>query len=451
MSESSDTDNKDMKTLTENCAPTFSTSSDARVDFFFHITEDADETKTIDLLSKSWECHPLDTLKLIAYLRDCRNGKGIRRQYQMCMNWLYNNHFQTLSANIKHLVSFGYWKDLLHLLIVFLFDGLIPEYMAKDDGHKKIKSFGRRGIRGICNKGFPLYDRIVLRTLRRERQQQQQKAIKMAKKFEKLDLKKSEDIEIECDSEKSIEKEVIYTVPTRAEVLENSRRSFAQKRYNSDHKYRSLYDKIVEIFAKQLNSDLEGMAKNVSSISLAGKWAPTNRHHFDKYLFISGEIGKYLCRLMKKDDMINNSSLVSDFYQKEVCSPLRKYLNIPEVYMSAKLWSEVDYNRVASKCMQKNKSLFIKYDSKRFEEFLASKKTISGAVLKPVELVSRGFEILDKLFAEDFEEKEEGIEEGEKAKRLKESNDLRLEKIVIEKQWLSMTEDILKKGISSRF
>ncbi len=124
------------KTLTENFSPTFSTSSDPRVDFFFHITEDAEIEKTIDLLSKSWRRDALDSLKLVAFLRDCRNGKGIRRQYQMCLIWLFDNHFNTLLENLQQFVSFGYWKDLLHLLIILLFNGLIPQYLAKDDSSK---------------------------------------------------------------------------------------------------------------------------------------------------------------------------------------------------------------------------------------------------------------------------------------------------------------------------
>ncbi|CAG2116407.1 unnamed protein product, partial [Medioppia subpectinata] len=89
--------------------------------------------------------------------------------------------------------------------------------------------------------------------------------------------------------------------------------------------------------------------------------------------------------------------------------------------MASNKWMDIDYNRVASKCMQKNKSVFIKHDKQRFEEFLASKTTISGAVLKPVEMVERG-------------------------KKLMHSEADKLEIEVLEKQWLSLCEDIKKKG-----
>ena len=434
-----------VRTLTENCGPTLSTSSDPRVDFFFHITEDAAEDKLTDLLINSWNCHPLDTLKLIAFLRDCRNGKGIRRQYHMCMVWLFNNHFQTLVTNLEQLVEFGYWKDLLHLLIIQLFDGLIPNYMAIDDGKSKEKVVERGSVRrGVGSRGssgrrissnktkvFPLYDRLVLRSLRKERQRQM-KAIKEKEQSDKaIQLDDNKDINMDEGEE-----EIIPTVPTRAEALENNRRLFAINKYNSDDKYRKLYDRIVEIFAKQLNTDLEKMTKNVKSISLAAKWAPTNCHHFDKYLFISAKIGAQICQMRGKPEVMKSASLVADFYQREVCAPLRKYLQIPEVLMSARLWSEIDYNRVASKCMQKNKSLFIKHDSKRFEEFVSSKKTISGAVLKPIELVNRGIQLLEQNIY---------IEEGQEPP----NNDI--EKEILSKQWLSLTEDIQKKGIYLQF
>src|SRR5258708_1979381 len=108
------------RTLTENKSATYGTSADPRVDFFFHITEDAQKDNTLKLLRKEWKCDPLDTLKLVAYLRDCRNGKGIRNQYHTCLTYLFDNHFQTLMANMKQLVSFGYWKDPLLLLMVLL-------------------------------------------------------------------------------------------------------------------------------------------------------------------------------------------------------------------------------------------------------------------------------------------------------------------------------------------
>lgn len=280
-------------------------------------------------------------------------------------------------------------------------------------------------------KEFPLYDRLILRSFRKERKLRI-KEEKLAKKLTKTDIKsnetKSEDSNEQIESKKYINKEEGVTQPVlnRSEQMQESRRQFAQKFYENNEKYRKIYDRIVKIYAKELKTDLEKLANNNKSISLIGKWTPSNGRHFDKYLSISHAIAVELCKLLQKNETIENPSLVSEFYQKQVCVPLRKFLKIPEVYMSANEWNQIDYNRVASKCMQKNKTAFIKHDKERFEAFVSSKKTIAGATLKPIELVERGLQL---IHGELIEEKV-------------------LENEVLEKQWLSLCEDIKKKGIS---
>jgi len=54
----------------------------------------------------------------------------------MCLLWLFRGHYKTLYENLEQFVSFGCWKDLMLLLMVLLFDGHIPEYLAKDDSSK---------------------------------------------------------------------------------------------------------------------------------------------------------------------------------------------------------------------------------------------------------------------------------------------------------------------------
>ncbi len=290
--------------------------------------------------------------------------------------------------------------------------------------------------RSSDRKEFPLYDRLILRSFRKERKLRL-KEEKLAKKLTKTDIKsnetKSEDSNEEIQSNKCIDKEesAMRTVLNRSEQMQESRRQFAQKFYENNEKYRKIYDRIVEIYAKELKTDLEKLANNNKSISLIGKWTPSNGRHFDKYLSISRSIAVELCKLLQKNEIIENPRLVLEFYQKQVCAPLRKFLKIPEVYMSANEWNQIDYNRVASKCMQKNKTAFIKHDMQRFEAFVSSKKTIAGATLKPIELVERGLKLIHGTLVEG-EELENEV----------------LEKEVLEKQWLSLCEDIKKKGIS---
>ncbi|OMO81397.1 hypothetical protein COLO4_23626 [Corchorus olitorius] len=75
-------------------------------------------------------------------------------------------------------------------------------------------------------------------------------------------------------------------------------------------------------------------------------------------------------------DMYNNDPVyrVRDRLRKQVLVPLRKAMKLPEVYMSAKQWNILPYNRVASVAMKNYKDLFLKHDQERFEEYLGNVK-----------------------------------------------------------------------------
>lgn len=113
-----------MRALTENLAPTYSSSGDARLDFLFHVIEGSSLERTTELLQKSWQHSPLDTMKLIMNVRDIRRGKGIRGQFLICLKWLYENQLDTLLTNLKLCAQFGCWKDYLNLLLIALFGEL---------------------------------------------------------------------------------------------------------------------------------------------------------------------------------------------------------------------------------------------------------------------------------------------------------------------------------------
>lgn len=206
--------------------------------------------------------------------------------------------------------------------------------------------------------------------------------------------------------------------------MQQNRNLYAQMRYKNDSKYKMLYDRVVELIALQLKSDLNKIKTDKKSISLCAKWSPSNGRHFDKYTSLASAIASKLSQLLSRDDIASDVKSIERFYQVEVCAPLRQHLKIPEVYMSRNQWSNLDYSRVASKCMQKNKSAFINHDKERFEAYLDSKKTVSGATLKPVEMVERAFQLIYTTSAENA-----------------------LELKVLEKQWLSLCENIQMKGI----
>ena len=54
---------------------------------------------------QAWEEDPLDTLKLIAHLRDVRDGKADRNLFHDCIAWLWQHHPLTLLGNLDEIVK----------------------------------------------------------------------------------------------------------------------------------------------------------------------------------------------------------------------------------------------------------------------------------------------------------------------------------------------------------
>lgn len=98
--------------------------------------------------------------------------------------------------------------------------------------------------------------------------------------------------------------------------------------------------------------------------------------------------------------------------------PLRKVLQLPEVYMGANQWGAIPYNRVASVAMKLYKEKFMKHDEERFKKYLedvkAGKSKIAAGALLPHEIIA-------------------SLKDGDGGE-------------VGELQWKRMVEDMLKQG-----
>lgn len=138
-----------MSARTENGALSLATTSNSRVDFFFKILRDTPEETTLSLLERSWNEDPLDTLRLIFHLRDCRGiGKGEKAQFHRCISWLMQNYPQHVTCNLQHLPFYGSYKDLLFLFgtplendMLMLFSNQLRDDKAKlSDPDPKIQN-----------------------------------------------------------------------------------------------------------------------------------------------------------------------------------------------------------------------------------------------------------------------------------------------------------------------
>jgi hypothetical protein len=146
----------------------------------------------------------------------------------------------------------------------------------------------------------------------------------------------------------------------------------------------------LDLFAKQLKDDLAVATSATEgkkpSISLAVKWAPTEDHKDDKACRAAGKLAKRLCK--------HSKTHLKD-YRKNYLTPLRAYLRVTEVYMSANKWGEIEYSHVPSRCMNLNRKAFAKHDGTRFNKFLedakAGKTEIKGKQMFPHELAKYYF------------------------------------------------------------
>lgn len=322
--------------FTENQSPTFVSSGNPCLDFFFHVVPDTPPDQVTKRLQLAWDENPLTALKLVCHLRGIRGtGKGDREGFYAAALWLYEKHPKTLAFNATSVAEFGYFKDLLEILYRLLEGPDVRKHEKREVEQRKM-THGSEWYLGR--------------------------------------LKRATEENRIYSGKKSIE------------------------RYYSDPVYRFLHNKVSQVFADALKIDLDNMnAGNLYNISFAAKWCPSLYSFYDRSTLICESIAKKLFprEAHPEYDGIEDSHYayrVRDRLRKEVLAPLRKVLKIPEVYMSANEWSELPYSRVTSIAMKNYKELFLKHDERRFLEYLGNvkqgKAKIAAGALLPHEIIA---------------------------------------------------------------
>jgi hypothetical protein len=107
----------------------------------------------------------------------------------------------------------------------------------------------------------------------------------------------------------------------------------------------------IKVFSKQLMEDKAKLDNKDLNISLAFKWAPRENKYFDK----KGELVRIFCNILFPDIKSYKES------RKKYRHFLKysNYLKIPEVLMSANKWSQINFNKVPSLCLNNNRKAFL--------------------------------------------------------------------------------------------
>ncbi|KAL1568146.1 hypothetical protein AAHA92_03547 [Salvia divinorum] len=339
-----------LREVTENNSPTLQSSGNPCLDFFFHVVPDTPPESITNLLKLAWDHDPLKALKLVCNLRGVKGtGKSDRESFYTAALWLHEHHPKTLAGNAAAFADFGYFKDLLEILFRLL-EGAEARKSAKQIG-ELWKSRMRTG-KGKRRRG--------------------ERLSKLMEAFHGRNNSTPEERRIE-----------------------RARRVVG--RFNHDADFRFLHDCISDLFAQQLRIDMEMLKLGkLNKISLTAKWCPSLDSSFDRITLLCETVAKKVFpvtefREYEGVEEAHYAYRVRDRLRKEVLVPLKKALQLPEVYIGAKNWGSLPYNRVASVAMKNYKTHFSNHDEERFSEYLekvkSGKATIAAGALLPHQII----------------------------------------------------------------
>ena len=452
-------------TLTENMSPTFLTTGNPCLDFFFHVVPDTPSETLLRSLQLAWSYNPLTTLKLVCNLRGVRGtGKSDREGFYAAALWLHHYHPKTLASNVPSLAEFGYFKDLPEILYRLLQGTSIRKIQKEEWNQKKFDCKSRRkkrksktktpfGVRRTYQTQYNIgwtFNQVTVKPLSVNKNlvKKKENPFSVLNDYTDEDSLMSEEIEVRdaaraaAKAKKDEKRKASLLKKEKRIALANEMKEkrialafeklskkekkivLAKKlveRYNRDPHFKFLHDCIADHFADCLKKDIEFLKCGSSTkISLAAKWCPSVDSSFDRATLLCESIAK---RIFPREEYegveeAHYAYRVRDRLRKDVLVPLRKVLELPEVFIGANRWKLIPYNRVASVAMEFYKEKFLKHDKKRFEKYLedvkAGKTTIAAGALLPHEIIgSLG--------------KRDGGE-------------------VAELQWKRMVDDLLKKG-----
>ncbi|XP_021810753.1 uncharacterized protein LOC110754062 [Prunus avium] len=396
--------------MTENNSPTYLSSGNPCLDFFFHVVPDTPPSYLDQKLPLAWAHDSLTTLKLICNLRGVRGfGKSDKEGFYTAAFWLHQNHPKTLACNLASFAQFGCFRDLPEILYRVLQGQDVREKEKAE--WLRIKGSGKRGR--------------IRRTDGTRRDKSKSKAKRVKEESREVRINKS----LERDK---LEKEKASALRTEKMVAKAKK---ALDRYQSDSDYQFLHDQISDLFAECLKSDMECLKRN-NYITLAAKWCPSIYSSFDRATLLCESIARKVFprELYPEYEVIEDEHYayrVRDRLKKEVLVPLRKAMDLPEVYMTTKQWGSIPYNKVASVAMKLYKEKFLEHDKERFSKYLedvkAGKSKIAAGALLPHEIIAQ---LNIQLYDFGFEPDENGDVDDQ----------------VAELQWKRMVDDMLKQG-----
>ncbi|KDO75142.1 hypothetical protein CISIN_1g043578mg [Citrus sinensis] len=373
--------------FTENGSGTFLSSGNPCLDFFFHVVPSTPPQTLTGFLNASWAHNPLTTLKLICNLRGVRGtGKSDKEGFYTAALWLHSLHPKTFACNVALFAEFGYFKDLPEI-IYRLLEGSDVRQIQKAEWERRKRGGSRVVKKGIYSRRGRKFRMIMSRS--RNCKQQPKRRKKKPAVADTRELRVANAMQ-----RNKLEKERASAL-RKEKKIDTAKKAIA--RYSSDPDFRFLYDHVSDHFAECLKNDMKLYESGeVTKISLAAKWCPSIDSSFDRATLICESIARKVFpkTLYTEYEGIEDAHYayrVRDRLRKQVLVPLRKALELPEVYIGANRWDSLPYNRVASVAMKLYKDKFLMHDPERFKKYLedvkAGKAKIAAGALLPHEII----------------------------------------------------------------
>ncbi|KAF3499642.1 hypothetical protein F2Q69_00042624 [Brassica cretica] len=296
-------------------------------------------------------------------------GKSDKEGFYTAALWLHGSHPKTLACNLESLSKFGYFKDFPEILYRILKGSKIRDT-------QKSEWMQRKSCRGRGRR----VDGFISKTGQGSR---------------KRKTAATREVRVATAEMKNQADKAIASINRKLEKISMGKEAFT--RYSHDAEYRFLHERVSDLFSNLLRRDLEFLTSGeTNKISLAAKWCPSIDSSFDKATLLCESIAR---KLFPRETFPEYEGVeeahyayrVRDRLRKHVLVPLRKTLQLPEVYMGAKEWGSLPYNRLASVAMKSYKEIFLSHDEERFKKYLEDAKSgktkiAAGAVL-PHEII----------------------------------------------------------------
>lgn len=120
--------------FTENGAYSYNTSESECLDLFYRIgalRNSASDNEINTLVERAYAENPLDTMKILFFARDIRNGLGERRVFRTAVEYLAACHTESVRKNLELFSEYGRWDDLVMLYGKSSLDSFIIDIIKK--------------------------------------------------------------------------------------------------------------------------------------------------------------------------------------------------------------------------------------------------------------------------------------------------------------------------------